>query len=110
MSQTQQIGPLFKMPQLFPKIVERYAALPTIFSLIVCFQGCFGGMGVKQTPKALVNLLDHPIARFAFIFLISFTATSDIETALFTAVVFFGFLQLIRTPEEKEEVGGFPWL
>ena len=101
---------LFKFPDIFPKVWERYAALPIIFSIIVIFQGCFGGMGVKQTPKVLSTALDNPIARFIFVFCISFTATSDIETALFTTAVFFGFLQLIRTPEEREEVGGFPWL
>jgi len=97
---------LIKFPDFFPKIWERYAALPTIFSVIVLFSGCFGGMGVKQTPKALSNAIDHPVARFIFVSLIAFTATSDIETALFTTFVFFAFLHLLRTNEEREEVGG----
>lgn len=101
---------LIKFPDIFPPIWERYASLPIIFSLFSICPDVFGEMAIIQIPKALVNLLDNPISRFTFIFLITFTATSDIETALFTTTVFFAFLQLIRTPEEREEIGGFPWL
>jgi len=87
---------------------DKYMSMPTIFTFIVLFQGCFGGNGVAQTPAALTNILQghklSPLFRFIFCFLIGYTATSDIETAAIVTVAFFAFLHLIRTPEERKEV------
>jgi len=91
-----------------PPYFDKYMGMPTIFTFIVLFQGCFGGNGVAQTPAALTNLLQghnySPLFRFIFCFLIGYTATSDLETAAVVTIAFFVFLHLIRTPEEREEV------
>jgi hypothetical protein len=81
---------------------DKYAGMPTLFTLIVIFQGCFGGMGVVQTPAALTNAVNNPAARGLFVCAIAYTATSDIETAVFCTVVFFVLLHLLRTEEEKK--------
>jgi hypothetical protein len=99
---------LFHIPEFMPEYFDKYMGMPTIFTFIVIFQGCFGGNGVKQTPKALTYLLQNhnisPIVRFLFVFAIGYTATSDIETALIVTVSFFTFLHLLRTSEERKEV------
>ena len=88
-------------------MVDRVLSLPVIFTLIVITQGCFGGNGVGQTPKRIENLFKNKYARFVFIFLISYTATSDIETAIITTIIFFLILHLSRTKEEKKEFGSY---
>ena len=36
--------------------VDKFLSLPIIFTLIVITQGCFGGNGVGQTPKAISKI------------------------------------------------------
>ena len=48
---------LIDIPQLLPNFVDKYLGVPTVFTLIVIFQGCFGGMGMIQTPKLSLKLL-----------------------------------------------------
>jgi|TARA_Y200000002_G_scaffold380772_2_gene393081 hypothetical protein len=87
--------------------LDNFLSLPIMFTLIVITQGCFGGNGVVQTPAAVTNLFKSQYARFLFIFLIAYTATSDIETAVVSTAVFFIVLHLLRTDEEKKEVGSY---
>ncbi len=99
---------VFQIPEFMHPYFDKYMGMPTIFTFIVIFQGCFGGNGVEQTPKALLNILHghnlSPLFRFLFVAAIGYTATSDIETALIVTIAFFMFLHLLRTPEEKKEV------
>ena len=98
-------GRLFEIPtNVFPPIVDRVLSLPTLFSLVVLFQGCFGGLGVAETPVILEDLAKNPIIRFLFLAAISYTATSDIETAIFTTTLFFVILHLLRTEEERKSM------
>jgi len=103
-----KIFPINVPHNVFPPVLDKYLSMPTIFTFIVIFQGCFGGLGIIQTPSALTNLMaDHklsPLWRFMFVAAISYTATSDIETATLVTLVFFAFLHMIRTKEEKEAV------
>lgn len=82
-----------------------------IFCLIVIFQGCFGGMGVKQTPKLLENFLtgkSGALFRFMFVMCIAYTASNgEIELAIFCTALFFIFLHVIRTEEERKQVPYF---
>ena len=87
--------------------VDKFLSLPVMFTLIVITQGCFGGNGVVQTPEAIINLFESKYARFVFIFLIAYTATSDIETAIVSTAIFFVILHLLRTEKEKEEVASY---
>lgn len=87
--------------------VDKFLSLPIIFTLVVITQGCFGGNGVGQTPKAISQIFKSQFARFLFIFLIAYTATSDIETAVVSTVVFFIVLHMLRTEEEKKELGSY---
>ena len=97
---------LIDIPQFFPTMFDKLGGAPTIISLIVLFQGCFGGMGIKQTPKKLQEAIDYPINRFIFLTAIAYTATQDIETALFATGLFVIILHSLRTDEEKEELNG----
>lgn len=95
---------LLNIPDIFPPWVDNFLTYPIIFSLLVIFQGCFGGMGVIQTPARLTNAINSPIARFIFLFCIAYTATTDIETAIVTVIIFLIFLQIIRTEEERKKL------
>ena len=87
--------------------VDNFLSLPVIFTLIVITQGCFGGNGVGQTPEAVSKIFKSQYARFLFIFLIAYTATSDIETATVSTMIFFIVLHMLRTEEEKKELGSY---
>ena len=64
-----------------------------------------GGLGVIQTPQALEKAVSHPLSRFIFLGAIAYTATSDIETALVSTVLFLIVMHLIRSEEEKKKLG-----
>lgn len=99
---------LFNIPtNIFSDFVDKYMGTPVIFTLLVIFQGCFGGLGVGQTPKRLSNMATSPISRGFLILAIAYTATSNIEIALFSTVIFFIFLHLLRTKEEFDEFGSY---
>ena len=102
---------LVNIPTFFHPSFDKYMGMPTVFTFIVLFQGCFGGLGIAQTPKALDDLLNtkthSPIWRFLFVCAIGYTATSDLETACIVTVAFFAFLHIIRSPEERKEVPYF---
>ena len=98
---------LFPIPtNVLPPQVDKFMGFPVIFTLIVVFQGCFGGLGMVQTPQRLENLISNPIARFIFLIAIAYTATSDVETAAFSTVLFLVFMHLLRTEEEKKKLNG----
>jgi hypothetical protein len=99
---------LFNIPtDIFPEFVDKYMGTPVIFTLLVIFQGCFGSLGVGQTPKRLSKLSNSPVIRICFILAIAYTATTDIETALISTTAFFIFLHLLRTKEEFDEFGSY---
>ena len=95
---------LLNIPDIFPPSVDNFLTYPIIFSLLVVFQGCFGGMGIIQTPKRLTKAINSPIARFIFLSIIAYTATTDIETSIVTVLIFLIFLHVIRTEEERKKI------
>ncbi len=97
---------LIDIPQLLPNFVDKYLGVPTVFTLIVIFQGCFGGMGMIQTPKALTKAINSPVSRFMFLCAIAYTASSDMETAVFSTVVFLVLMHSLRTKEEIKSLKG----
>lgn len=96
-------GRLFNIPQnIFSPIVDKIMSLPVVFTLIVLFQGNFGGMGVSETPKILEKLAAGWLSRAIFCIAIAYTATSDIETAIFSTALFYLILHFMRTKEERD--------
>ena len=92
---------------VLPGFLEKYINMPTLISLLTIFQGCFGGMGIIKVPQRLQDAVSHPAMRLLFVSLISYTATQDLETAVITSLLFLGLMHLLRTPEEREELGFF---
>lgn len=86
------------------KFFDKVAARPLIFTLIVIFQGCFGGLGIVQTPEKLIKMTDSPIVRLLFVSAIAYTATSDVENAIIATLIFFAFLHMLRTEDEKKKM------
>jgi len=94
---------LFNIPtNIFPPIFDKYMGTPVLFSLIVLFQGCFGGMGLIKVPDKIVELAKQPLARIIYLLLISYTATSDLEVALFAVCLFLGLMYLAKSDEERK--------
>ena len=73
-----------------------------VFSLIVLYQGLFGGISLSQKPVRLVSLPKNPFFKFLTMTAIAFTATKDIETAIVSVLMFLLILHLLRTPEERK--------
>ena len=49
--------------------------------------------------------MEKKFFRIGFLWAISYTATTDLETSLYAVIIFLAILYLIRTPEERESVG-----
>lgn len=101
-------GKLLNIPNdIFPSIIDKVLGLPAIFTMIVLFQGCFGGMGVIETPEILTKMSENPFVRFFFLNAIAYTATADLETALVVTVLFFVILHFLRSKDERKKMKSF---
>ena len=77
---------------------------PIVFSLIILYQGLFSGNAI-QIPERLRAFFDNKAFRLGSLMLIAFSATQDIEYALFSTIIFLGFLYALKTPEERKKTG-----
>jgi len=89
--------------------VDNLLSIPIIFTLLVLFQGCFGANGIVVHPSFLTSTIHgfaiSPLIRFLFVMSIAYTASNHIVMAFIGTVIFFIFLHLIRTREEREQAG-----
>lgn len=83
--------------------IEKATGSWFFFGLIILLQAILGGKGLTNTPKSIDKLFENPIVRYITLFLISFTATSNIENSLFIVLGFVAIMQLLRTPEERKK-------
>lgn len=77
---------------------------PVFFSLIILYQGLFAGNAI-EIPKRLKVLFGNKVFRFVSLMLIAFSATKDIEYALFSTVIFVAAMYGLKTPEERKKTG-----
>jgi len=77
---------------------------PIVFSLIIMYQGLFSGNAFK-VPDRLMSLFENKAFRFISLMLIAFSATRDIEYALFSTLIFLSVMYAFKTPEEREKTG-----
>ena len=77
---------------------------PVLFSLIILYQGLFSGNAFK-VPDRLMTLFENKAFRFTSLMLIAFSATKDIEYALFSTLIFLSIMYAFKTPEEREKTG-----
>lgn len=88
--------------------VDNILSIPIIFTLLVLFQGCFGPNGIVNPPKFITSTLHgytiSPLIRFLFVMSIAYTATQNVTYAFSGTVVFFIFLYIIRSVEEREKL------
>ena len=98
------------MPNVVPvftyaeNIFNRYSVL---FTLIVMYQGLFGGMSLQTKPILLQNLSKNMYFKYFTLFCIAFSATKDVEISLMSIVAFVILMNFARTPEEREKYGYF---
>ena len=76
------------------------------FSIIVLYQGLFGGISLSKKPSRLQKLGDNKFFKFLTMTAIAYTATKDIETAIIASLLFLIILNAIRTPEERKQNNG----
>ena len=87
----------------FEMTVKQSAVL---FSLIVMYQGLFGGLSIKNPPKMITKFADNDVFKFITLIAIAFTASKDIEIAIVSVIAFVILINLARTPEERKANGG----
>lgn len=90
------VVPLFTNTE---KLIKKYSIL---FTLIVMYQGLFGGMSMSHKPKVLDNLKDNLYFKYITLFCIAFSATKDIEISLLSVLAFVAVINIVRTPEERK--------
>lgn len=81
--------------------VEKYGI---VFTMIVMYQGLFGGLAMKNEPKILSTLKDNVLFKFFTLFSIGFTATKDVETTLMGLFMFIIVIHLLRSKKERKKV------
>ena len=86
------------------KTLKKYSI---IFTLIVMYQGLFGGMSLNNKPERLEKLSSNIYFKYFTLFCIAFTATQDIEISLLSVIIFIILFNSIRTKEERDTYGFF---
>ena len=85
------------------KVEKFFARYGIAFTLVVMYQGLFGGMSLKNPPKKIKKLSDNFIFKLITLFAIAFSATRDVEISLLSVIMFLGIIHLLRTPEERKK-------
>ena len=84
--------------------IERYfKKYGVLFSLLVIYQGLFGGFVLSNKPKRLIKASQHIAFKLLTLLAISFTATKDIETSILAILLFIIIVHMLRTPDEKQK-------
>jgi hypothetical protein len=86
------------------KPLEKVLKMPIIFSLIILYQGLFSGNAIS-IPSRLKLMFDNQSFRFVSLMLIALSATSDIEYALASVIIFLTIIYVMKTPEERKKTG-----
>ena len=86
------------------KPLEKVLKMPIIFSLLILYQGLFSGNAIS-IPSRLKSMFDSQVFRFVSLMLIALSATSDIEYALASVIIFLTVIYVMKTPEERKKTG-----
>ena len=86
------------------KPIEKMLKIPIVFSLIILYQGLFSATAM-QIPSRLRDMFENKTFRFFSLMLIALSATSDVEYALASVLIFLSFIYLLKTPEERKKTG-----
>lgn len=88
----------------FTKMENFFKKYGIAFTLLVMYQGLFGGLSLSNNPKILDDLSKNLWFKIFTLFCIAFSATRDIETSLISVVLFMIMLHSLRSPKEREGV------
>ena len=88
----------------FTKVEGIFKKYGVAFTLLVMYQGLFGGLSLSNKPKVLTKLSYNLWFKLFTMFCIAFSATKDIETSLISICLFIALLHILRSPKEREDV------
>lgn len=88
----------------FTKVEKFFKKYGIAFTLLVMYQGLFGGLSLSNKPKIISQLSQQMWFKLLTLFCIAFSATRDIETSLISIVLFIMIIHTLRTPSEREDV------
>jgi len=77
---------------------------PVALSLIILYQGLFASNAI-EIPERLRILFGNKAFRLGSLMAIAFSATGDIEYALFSTVIFLTIMYALKTPKERKRTG-----
>lgn len=95
---SEVFNPITKPAEVFLK------AQPLALSLVILYQGVFASRAI-QIPEKLDRWFTNKPFRLASLMAIAFSATGDIEYALFSTIIFLVVMYLLKTPKERRETG-----
>ena len=82
--------------------MENNMRIPFMIGVIVLMQGLLGAYKF-DIPDRMEKYIVHPISRIAFMWLILYSGTQDIELSTFILIAFLITMHFIRTEEERKE-------
>ena len=86
-----------------PYVEKFFAKYGVAFTLVVMYQGIFGGTTMIDPPERLRVVSESLLFRLFTLFAVAFTATRDVEISLIAVIAFVVILNLARTSEERKE-------
>ena len=82
--------------------IENSMRIPFMIGVIVLLQGLLGSYKF-DIPDRMEKYIVHPISRIAFMWLILYSGTQDIELSTFILIAFLIVMHFVRTEEERKE-------
>lgn len=74
---------------------------PFVFGILLMLHSFYGTKGITDAPAVFERIGKTRFMKIFTLLLVAFVATRDIEDSLFAVMMFLGFTQLLRTPEER---------
>lgn len=74
---------------------------PFVFGILLMLHSFYGTKGITDAPAVFARIGKTRFMKIFTLLLVAFVATRDLEDSLFAVMMFLGFTQLLRTPEER---------
>lgn len=89
----------------FSNKIEKYTRnVPIIMAFMMLSQLLIADNSIVEQPMIIKEMFENVLFKVLFVFLIAYTGTQDIETALLLTVCFIIIVNILRTKKERKSI------
>ena len=89
----------------FSNKIEKYTHdVPITMAFLMLSQLLIADNSIVEQPMIVKEMFEKVLFKVFFVFLIAYTGTQDIETALISTVGFIIIVNMLRTKEERKSI------